>query len=597
MALFFACTLSLLAERKPDWLAATDATTMHVLSRWWKVPQSARFVEDRATDWGKETTVLTLTPKAYQDFLHRESPVPRDRLACVIDQLAERIGRFRAESGATRAWRPIVGIDIDVTTVDVPRADGKRLVRESTDRAAWSPKVDMVSCQASLRAAGCTPLQTVDDAMRCALSKLASHATVVAIVYPRVTEAAQRQRNAFIRQVCACDGAGCPSPGGGGRRQIHFASPHLMYPAQDMVYDFAWNKKPALPDEDAEFHAVFEQLPKEFPGLGQAMAAALRVRAARGWSPPVWQPDRQRADDDSLLGDYCRRMGGANPTVLDDQLFEPDWQYRLPQAYEFRPIALGKVKPMVVGFDIESEVRSDLAANARAAFANMPMTDLYVLAVDPGTTEDKFQVPTMRQMQSGGWLHGAIAATQWTAKAEEHHYLGHVGIDLAYGLLFGMLCGIAGVWPAWNRSPVLNQVVLVVWPLLVGAAILSADYFLNTTRQFLAGGWTNPLPMLLGMTLHLYLVAPERIHELLHEGHGHHEHGSDVSASMVDRAVRLLLQVLWAVGIVGAVALAQHWQPFGPAVWRQVGGVLAVSLVYVVVARRAHVLPLPWRTP
>ncbi|MBT9595530.1 MAG: hypothetical protein IV094_06085 [Vitreoscilla sp.] len=620
MTLLLACVLSALHDPKPDWFAATDSLAMRAVvavddglghplqaPRWlqdWS-PTAAGMIEGlvlrRSTLHQQlidapvnEWTVVTLTPEAHAQFLQRGTPVPRARLACVIDRMAARLSQARngllSDPDLKRDWRPTVAIDIDVTTVEA------RAGRQSTADEHWKRQIDERDCLRDTTECNPADLRTEDGVMRCALRRLAKNAHVVAVVYPRSSAESRRLRNEFIYRTCVCTGPSCPvRPPKADKDEemqaqkdlvVTYASAQLLFAPQDTIFEFASRRKQL--NEPGVSQADPVGLPDRFPGLGQVAAATHLVHAPGRNVPEKAKPDR-------LNDHYCAQLLKHGPTtvLIDDELQAPSPARHIPSLYQFDPIDLGAVRSHVGNFDLTPTTKQSLAAELDNSFGGLPITDLYVLSVDSGTTEDKFVVPVPPTSVSGAWVHAAVGATL-IRKLDEGHdrpgtYLHHVRTELAFGAILLMLVVPVGRWPRQDRYPMWHATVTMVLPLVASGALLFA-YFVKTAVDFGHGHWTNPLLMLVGLTLHIYLDAASR------SAHAAHAPGSSsaVAPAWFDRWWVVAVQAGWAVALFGSVYQGTRHEAH-PLDGASMAGILLAGVLYAVIARQVRWLPLPAR--
>lgn len=621
MTLLLACVLSALHDPKPDWFAATDSLAMRavvavddgldrplVAPRWlqdWS-PTAAGMIDGQVLRRStlhqqlidapvNEWTVVTLTPEAHAQFLQRGTPVPRGRLACVIDRMAERLGRasngLKNDSDLQRPWRPTVAIDIDVATVEA------RAGRKSTAEGTWQRQIDERGCLRNTAECNPADLRTEDGAMRCALRRLAKNANVVAVVYPRNTAESRRLRNEFIYKTCVCTGPSCPvrprNPDKEEESQaqkdlvVTYASAQLMFAPQDPVQEFAWRLKSPNAPEVAS--ADLASLPDPFPGLGQVAATTHLAHMTTRKPPATTAPDAPN-------NHYCEQFlrDGPAAVLIDDQLQTSDRTRRIPPLYQFEPIELGAVRSHVGQYDLEPAKGAGLTEKLDNAFDGLPITELYVLSVDAGTTEDKFVVPVPPTSVSGAWVHAAVGATLIGNPAVGHHdrpghYLHHVVIDLRYGLILLLLMVPVGRWPRQDRYPMWHATVTMILPLAASGALLFT-YFVDTAHEFGEGSWTNPLLMLVGLSLHIYLDAANRS--------AHAAHAPGTSAAVIparfDRWWVGVVQAGWAVMLFGSVYQGTRHEAHALD-GTSLAGILLAGVLYAVIARHVRWLPLPAR--
>ncbi len=659
VTLFLATVVTALSLNTPDFMrpavAATSAATIwvdEVVSRAFGgllgrpeslFQQAVRAADDDSRKRGANAalplvTVLSLTPDAHARFLGRTTPTPRLELACVLLAVHDSLERrgLSDKPGDPAPPRPVLAIDVDISTV--VRADG--LLTSARHATPWAPnaKDGLNTCRTGLldliAAAQPKPAPAdsqkakrpdlpVDDAMRAVLRKLARQAEVVAITYPRRLSAERMARDAFISKACCAPGKSGPANG-----CVSFASPQLTFVPGDLVFEF--------PNGRAADGEVQIDLPAFYPGLGQVMADA-RLRAAHVWaasSGPKVQPaapgqagtdlcvDTLHAVSDHPANDKHRRVS------LDDELADPEAAERVLRAYAYNKIEFGDAMSRISIFDIRAEVNrpdKDTYRELKESLQNVDWTEVVMLNINPGSTEDQFRIPVADAPVPGAWVHAAVALTlmkralpefqapTWRQKAGK--FASKVAVDVLLGLVFAWM-----VWFAVHRidaseNPVGRQVATAVVALLA-SVLVQLIYLRYWSAPQLFGGepFYPPLLVLLGLSVHIFVEAlspasgghdaPDAAHVQSGEGspppppykaHGMSDFGKLVQENM---------QRLWAASLAAAAAWVLVKFPVGwPDSQRMLAlaAVLAAALMFGIAYRWAaqhlHALPLPWRHP
>lgn len=134
-----------------------------------------------------------------------------------------------------------------------------------------------------------------------------------------------------------------------------------------------------------------------------------------------------------------------------------------------------------------------------------------------------------------------------------------------------------------------HATVIMVLPLAASAALLFT-YFVRTAHKFGEGSWTNPLLMLVGLTLHIYLDAASR------SAHAAHAPGTSpaVVPARFDRWWVGAVQAGWAAALFGSVYQGTRHEAH-PLDGASLAGILLAGVLYAVIARQVRWLPLPAR--
>ena len=606
LALFLAAVLTAVGTRFPDLFARWDATAMRSVTAvdGWvsrQVPDWLSFgstrhatssFDDRLlaevkTDPLPDVTLVTLSAAAYSQYFHRTSPVPRQRLACVLLALSASLPE--RQDGE----RPVVAIDMDVTTL--PARDG----RPSTDQRRWRPGTDEQACAVGVRkaAARCPDCArrhragTIDHAMSVALHALAERAEVVTLVYPRRDADARRLRNSFIDANCCRERL----PAGGSPLCTRFASPHLFHGVNDVVREFATDVTVDRSD-----------LPSPFPGLGLAIADTY-FEAVAGRRAQLGDQGFGERPDAACTGTYayCPPLSAPKPGApsaisdrlfVDDRLADPATGADVTLAYAFAPINFGVARPNIGFFAVDpAPTLKDLYKDAEARMAALPTSRIYILSAETGTSEDQFQTPVNVLPVPGAWLHAAIALTTLQAQmrpVKPRHgaapFVSHVAIDLTLALALALLASNFVRLADAKRNPVLHGLAVALGPI---AALLILVYLYVTwvvapNWYDEAGGWHTPIPLLLGMAVHVYVEAAVQ------------SKGPRLSeASFGTRAQVWVAQWLWAalIGMAAAYGLATFDADTDSSAMNAAAWVAIAAAGYVAVAWRWSWFPVPWR--
>jgi hypothetical protein len=507
-------------------------------------------------------TLVTLTPEAYSYYLQRQTPVPRDRLACVIRALAEQIGQMNSspKAGAGAQDRPVVAIDIDVAP-----NESAAIALPATPDHGWPDECKLLAgtrCRPDQK--GCV-LKMQEELVANALRVLSLHADVIAIAHPRPAGEPRRHRNQFIRQTCC-------HPAMGSRSCIHYASPMLVYAPQQAVYDYATKyRRPGDPQH------------LDFPGLGQAMAKL--------WRPPL--SERSAA---SLATPYCGEGLDEDRSTLDDQLEDSPHM-----VVQHQKIALGLARDSVGFFDVhapsEPSSNSGLYEALKQAMEGLPTSRAYVLTVDSGTTEDKFSVPVVDIPVPGAWVHAAIAVTQTIPQLDLADRVLHRYMELLYWLFLGLLYAaavdqlLALLKPDRSGNPVWHDFVWVALPLSTALVLLWFQTVFTTAPKIARGEAAIPALLILGMMLESYLGA--------RAGHGNETRypiGQPIEVSGLARSLQIGGQWVWATSIVVSLLyLLELTKDPGIQFWQLLAAAALLGALVVRAGQSRRYVPLPWR--
>jgi hypothetical protein len=502
-------------------------------------------------------TLVTLTPEAYSYFLQRQTPIPRDRLACVIKALAEQIGKMEVPP----EQRPLVAIDIDVAPTEsaaiAPAATPGHGRPEECELLAES------RCQPDQ--ARCSPVQMQEELMARALGMLSRRADVVAIAFPRPAGEPRLHRNRFIRRTCCSAAMGAASC-------IHYASPMLVYAPQQAVYDYATEY--LRPDDGQKL---------DFPGLGQVMAKL--------WHRPASGQSAARP-----ATPYCGESLEGDRPSLDDLL-----EVSPHMVVQHQKIALGVARDAVGFFDVHAPAQpssgSDFYEALKQSMEGLPMSRAYVLTVDSGTTDDKFSVPVVDVPVPGAWVHAAIAVTRTLPQPDLAERVLHRYLELAYWLIFGLLYAaavdrlLARLKTVRSGNPVWHDIVVVVVPLATALAFLWFQTVFTAAPKIARGELAIPALLILGMMLESYLGA--------HAGHADEAQpraGRPVELSGLARGLQIAGQWLWATAIVVSLLyLSEITKDAGVRFWQLLSAAALLGALVVRAGQSWRQVPLPWR--
>jgi len=614
MALFLVCILEAIETAQPTWLKATNTAAIRLVlalddglddielpPRWlrerlpdslvaklglWRPFESALTAKLQAAptaDAASSVTIVSLTPAAYGHFLNRTSPVPRGPLACVILALSQRVAKIQPaalDGKPDRNRLPVVAIDIDVTPVE--------------GSAAWPTPDRWAGCATAIAALQTPPSQAAsgaaqdaNQAMRLVLNDLASRSRVVAINYPRRSTTKPDPRDTFISDNCcqAQTAASAPStPQALSPSCIYFASPHLMYGAQDLVYEYATTLRDIpCPANAPSACAAVQGGPKYFPGLGQVMSSAVVGRPEKGVRP-------QSATKSS----YCTPSGVAKQSRANDDLLTTQDAALVITAYNYSPIALGLARSSVSYYDIDHGNTSepDHWNELDKLFQNLPRSDMYILTIDSGTTEDKFQVPGSDAPVPGAWLHAAIAVTEDAAsrmsdsdasRAQTLHRFFSMGRDLLIGLVFALTVGALTDCLKRSMNPVIRDIGMVFVPLALAVLFLYVQVLWWVAREFATHKDQPSMLLLMGMLIDLYLDAHRKDNWPL---------GPYQRLERSAEYTQVAGQWAWATTIVVSCVLVA-WPELPIWGWLLLGGA-TVGAIYVALAQNVKAFPLPW---
>ena len=529
----------------------------------------------------KRTTVtlISLRPAAWSHYLSGTIPVPRVRLACLLYALGERLAMSDIKD-----WRPVVGVDIDVTPTEF---DAVRQPDEKACRATlWPPSTPTSQAEYMSRA-----LEKLGADGRCA----------VVIATLRNTNSAARLEfmNRYGNRSRSSTNPLAPCVG--------FATSDITHVPHELVFEYATRLRSS--GTGPGFVG-----PEEICTLGRALGAFLH---------------------DSRVGNKASADG--RPTVCGrgypvDPKFLVEGAEQAPQFYDHKVMALGLAKAIMeypiaapepahptpaaaVTTTSEVECGPDVLCQARNALKDLRPADIYIVTADDGTTADKFLVPVEDSAVPGAWVHGAIALSEFkdldgspgdSQKALE--YLEDVAKDLAIAILSAVLIDALQLSIAkYARSVPLRDLCNAIGPLAVVLVVLGVDMHI-ASRELAAGQrWHSPLPLLIGVLLHAYLHMTEA-HAAPSQDEAQARHGPHRAATVkpargrpdVTRWARhpftTTLQWLWAATIVAASLTGLLPEERGGWPFLAVfGGVLGVA--YLFACRSIPSLPLPWSRP
>lgn len=616
MALFLVCGLEALETIEPKWLKSTNTAAIRLvlalddglddieLPPLWlreRLPDSlvaklgvwrpfestltAKLQAAPTQDAASSVTIVSLTPAAYGHYLNRTSPIPRGPLACVILALSQRLMQIQPAAPDGRPDKnrlPVVAIDIDVTPVE--------------GSATWPTPDRWAGCTTAIATLQTIPnqaasgaAQDADQAMLRVLNQLATHSRVVAINYPLKSIAKPDTRDTFINDFCcrpptaASASSTSSTPQASKPSCIYFASPHLMYGAQDLVYEYATTlrdrrSRPGQPASGAD--GMEPQ--RFFPGLGQVMSSAMPDK-----------PDMHERPQSATKYNYCEPLDVAAQSRQNDNLLTTARAASIVNAYDYSPIALGLARSSVSYFDIDHDkaAEQDNWKELDKLFQNLPVSGMYILTIDSGTTEDKFQVPGSDAPVPGAWLHAAIAVTEDAASRQSAseasreqalHRFFSMGRDLLFGLVFVLTVDASTGWLRRPKNPVIHDIGVVCLPLLLAVVFLYIQVLWWVAPEYAAHRDQPSMLLLVGMLVDLYLDACA-------------EKWPHVRRRRLRWSAKRMQEAgqwTWATAIVVSCVVVA-WPD--PPIW---GGTLLIGAlagaIYVALAHNVKVLPLPW---
>jgi hypothetical protein len=428
-------------------------------------------------------------------------------------------------------------------------------------------------------------------------------------VFPRATPEDRALRNGFLNRLCSA----AARPGGPGQR-IHLASAQAGLQSE-VVFEYAGalNTRNAC-DSATSCSDMTPVWPPQYPGMGNIAA---RLMAGQGSADAAPGPSTRA---------YCDQLAaGSAAMVFDDLLFDEARPERAT-FYDTVRLEWPKVEKRIatVPLGVEGSPADGLALESQRAFANVGPAAAYFVGVDSGTGQDRYRTPLQATTVAGAWIHGAIALSELErlkpaagtpAGGGAGHgagtYFKHVGTDVLYGLALVLVCAVLSQLPLQGRHPTLHGLIRVGGPAVV-ALLLWLSYLLVNSMSHGSRDWSNPLPVLVGLLVHIYLHAAEGDHHGAGDAHG------AARWSAADQLLTLTLRWVWALLIAAAVLHgAAHGWPFDAtadaARWRLPDPIFAVAPIelfavqwliaaavgaaYVALAARITWLPLAWRVP
>lgn len=556
--LFLAAVVSALAHPEPRWLAASTGAMMRLVQatqdRREELDSDARANRMVQNFTGtRAVSVLEFTPEADSRFFLRTTPVPRQRLACVLDALA---GHLATQREPGRRALPVVVVDFDISTARLPGGStaSTQWVRAPGEADCFPARPRRVNCRTLVTRAGAPP--TIDDVMLCALAQLSAEAQVVLPVFPRATPADRSLRNALLRRVC--DAAQSRR---GGLSRVHLASAQAGL-LSDVVFEYSGPLNTRNACGSATSCTNMTPLwPAEYPGMGNVAARLLTASAP------------ETPGGSASTAAYCADLRADPAAEVFDDFLADSARPETATFYDSRRLEWLHVEKRIatVPLDVGGRPEDGLGLEAQRAFANVGPAAAYFIGVDSGTGQDRYRTPLQARSVAGAWIHGAIALSEAgrldgeSARGDGHDtwsaakdYATHVLVDVIYGVVFVLLCTALVQLPLRRRYPALHGLLRVGGPAAVALALWMAFVFAKTSANG-AGNWSNPLPLLVGLGVHMYLHAAEGEHDA--------GHGVDAATwSLPDQLLTLGLRWLWATSIaVAAMYGVTHGAPVGNA--------------------------------
>jgi hypothetical protein len=460
-------------------------------------------------------TVLRFTPNGFQNEFCGLSPVPRRRMAALIEGVASALPQADATGS-----KPVVGIDVDITSL----------------RGSRSCVVDL-ACPPNMTGSGAKKLchEGADDRVETAMRSLTKKARVVVVAFPRLGVEARKVRNESMLRLC--------------RLGVTFASAQAFLDPGEPFYHFLNKRKPEPKfDWSTQAHAQY-QIPVYFPSLGNVMS--LLAQQAK---QPVESTYRETTEA------LCKAAEFQFPQGL--LLAVGDIPEAAPHgASEFRPEDLydgsyldlmrGSVRTHLEPVDhIPAMVKA--VGNAIQEWTQRPRTapPMFIVAIDDGHTDKYFTV--QNAYVSGDSIQALTAFSQ--KKPLEVSPALDALIDLFLGCMY-LGCWV-WVWTRLRRlrrtAPVSATVMLVSAPALL-AIFLSVLTVWFSARMLQHGHWIDPLLMFLGLTVHAYLTLAQEAGEGM-SGQGRAgRRGFDghiaCGGSLVLKMTGLAL-VVWAIAVI-----------------------------------------------
>lgn len=559
-----------------------------------------RFTGEQSTDGEEleEVSLVIVTPEMHTKYFEQRSPLPRGPAACLIWQLADKLSERNKKS--QNSDLPTVAIDFDITPI--PSQQNNKVPELWRTNFPLGDKTDpayecalaifnSISLDNESNGAKTTekPTQSLDSycktkansgirycewdtkkAMETALKKLAKHAQVTAIVYPRDTQYSNSEmRDDFLQKLC------CAGPLEDTQCAIHLSSPSVFssiheapnkYPLElDRTKAHSWSQK------YGELQPIW---PDFFPSLGVTAAALFKPKQTLNASY-----------------NYCSSIGKNDLTNMMDRLALNKYQDGNPiSQYNFREIDHGLAETNILSYPIRDNQAKVLFANTMNGLSLN--SSAYFLSVDTYSNEDKYVVPSSDISRLGAWLHAAVYLSEINRK--EKLKIEKYVIDVAKDALFGLILIIVfavitdkGVARYFSNFPVLYHLVVLFLPLTAIWCLI--DYFLIGlyAHKFYTGSWSSPLFVILGLFFHLYTDA------ITHSLHGPHK-----PVEKIAEYDRLIAQVLWCMVIFlsltyGGVIPEEYSNEERTSFhFFFVPGIFLVSVFYVYLCQRFTYLPI-----
>jgi hypothetical protein len=460
-------------------------------------------------------TVLRFTPNGFQNEFCGLSPVPRSRMAAVIEGVASALPEAKAAGS-----KPVVGIDVDITSLRGSRSCVVDLACPSNTIRSTSKKL----CH-----------EAADDRIEVAMRSLTKKARVVVVAFPRLAVEARKVRNESMRKLC--------------RLGATFASAQAFLEPGEPFYYFLNKRKPEPKfDWSTQMHAQY-QLPGYFPSLGNIMSLLAQQK-----KPP----------SESIYGQTTEALCEAAEFQFPHGvlLAVGDIPEAAPRGVaEFRPedlykpsyldLTRGSVRTHLEPVDhIPAMVKA--VGNAIQEWTQRPQTapPMFIVAIDDGHTDKYFTV--QNAYVSGDSIQALTAFSQNSPLKESPR------LNALADLIFG--CMYLGFWICiWTRlrrlrptAPVCATVMLISAPAVL-ALFLSLVTVWCSASMLPYGRWIDPLLILLGLTAHAYLtLAQEAGEEMLGEGRaGRRALDKHIACggSLVLKMTGLAL-VVWAIAVI-----------------------------------------------
>ena len=460
-------------------------------------------------------TILRFTPEYFNTEFCGLTPVPREAIARMLKDVADALSKVE-EDHKNDPYKglfmnPVIGVDVAIAKT----AEGPRQAAQCSDED--NPSAER------------TP-EDVEKAVKDAVRKLSTHATVVAIAFQRSTQIEIRNRNGSMYGLCT--------------EGVSFATPISFVDPGDPHHRFLKDRK----------NANTTAGPTRYPSLGNVMAAAAQCSFddKRCLGAPISR----------YLCEAVKERPGAAVELLGDKV-EPsgDKAERPPHKteddykWEYLDLLRSSVRAETIAVDSRTTLKSlvNEEASRWKRTGIVVARPMLMLSLDDGTTDRHFTVRDWTDTSGGDFIQATTALSSIEPLEAEPLWKA-ARFDLVVGLAFLSIWTLVEALAhrrlgrrGWHFA---EAATMGLGPLAVAGA-LSVVTSVWAAARLHGPVWVDPLLILIGLTVHTYLTMWEA-------AVNHTSRRSERHRRRIDRHFECAWAVIKLLAIGYAVFLVLH---------------------------------------